>query len=169
MKKGSANSGDAPLSLGDISPHCGESPSNSFPKTFSVKFCPYKALIHKVRIHSLLGAPYTGKINIKSLWKGVRGDSPWDGEMSEGQRGRVPVRENLSSERFSPIKSINFYISTLVTHTGAEILLFILLFDLTVFADFHNVFRLLIFGLYKSLVDILNQFYYLDDGVIDNA
>ena len=104
MKKGSANSGDAPLSLGDISPHCGESPSNSLPKTFSVKFCPYRAL--QVNYEFLLQerAPYMGKIIIKSLWKGVRGDSPWDGEMSEGQRGRVPVRENLSSERFAPIK-----------------------------------------------------------------
>ena len=114
MKKGSANSGDAPLSLGDISPHCGESPSNSLPKTFSVKFCPYRALFTKVIIQSLLGAPYMGKINIKSLWKGVRGDSPWDGEMSEGQRGRVPVRENLSSERFAPIKgTILLYIPQL--------------------------------------------------------
>ena len=49
------------------------SSSNSFPKTFSVKFCPYRALFTKVKTQSLLGAPYMGKINIKSLWKGVRG------------------------------------------------------------------------------------------------
>ena len=41
-----------------------------------------------------------GKINIKSLWKGVRGDSPWDGEMSEGQRGQVPVSETLFQKGF---------------------------------------------------------------------
>ena len=36
------------------------------------------------------------------------GDSPQCGEMSEGQRGAPPSEENLSSERFSPIKNAVF-------------------------------------------------------------
>ena len=57
--------------------------------------------------------PVRGKIWIKSLWKGGSGDdSPWDGEMSEGQRGQVPVRETFPQKGFPPIKSIRYYIRT---------------------------------------------------------
>ena len=44
LRKGSANSG-GPLCPSDISPHCGESSSNSFPKTFSMKFQPDRVRI----------------------------------------------------------------------------------------------------------------------------
>ncbi|HQM01637.1 MAG TPA: hypothetical protein PLH98_13965, partial [Ruminococcus flavefaciens] len=61
----------------------------------------------KVRIsHSLQVRPIMGKNSIKSLWKGGTGDdSPWDGEMSEGQRGQVPVRETFPQKGFPPINT----------------------------------------------------------------
>ena len=62
------------------------------------------------------GAPYSGEFSHKSLWKGGSGDdSPWDGEMSEGQRGQVPVRETFPQKGFHPIVCINFNISIEVT------------------------------------------------------
>ena len=110
--------GTCPLCPSDISPSHGESSSNSFPKTFSAKFCPYRALFNKVKSQSLLGAPYMGKINIKSLWKGVRGQAPHSvGRCHASDRGDRLRQRNLSSERFPPITSINFYISITVRHS----------------------------------------------------
>jgi len=50
--------------------------------------------------------PLRGKILLKVFGKGFGDDSPWDGEMPEGQRGQAPVWWHLSSERFSPDKYI---------------------------------------------------------------
>ena len=50
------------------------------------------------------------KIRIKSLWKGLGGDSPKCGEMSRSDRGDRLRQRNLSSERFPPIITHNTYI-----------------------------------------------------------
>ncbi len=46
-----------------------------------------------------------GKILLKVFGKGFGDDSPWDGEMSEGQRGQVPVRETFPQKGFPPINT----------------------------------------------------------------
>ncbi|MBQ6034931.1 MAG: hypothetical protein IJL33_05485, partial [Ruminococcus sp.] len=48
------------------------------------------------------------KNQLKVFGKGFGGDSPQCGEMYAGQRGAPPSEENLSSERFAPIKSAIF-------------------------------------------------------------
>ena len=49
------------------------SSSNSFPKTFSMKFQPDRVHIpDELDVQNFLDAPYRAEICIKSLWKGVR-------------------------------------------------------------------------------------------------
>uniref|UniRef100_UPI0025E2861D hypothetical protein n=1 Tax=Ruminococcus sp. TaxID=41978 RepID=UPI0025E2861D len=43
---------------------------------------------------------YYRKKSAKSLWKGVRGDSPQCGEMSEGQRGAPPSEGTFPQKGF---------------------------------------------------------------------
>ena len=45
-------------------------PSNSLPKTFSVKFCPYRALINKVKLKVYLERPIWAKLILKVFGKG---------------------------------------------------------------------------------------------------
>ena len=79
--------------------------SRTLPKT--INFSPERALTVILLVFtSFVKRPLRGQNSIKSLWKGVRGDSPQCGEMSEGQRGQAPVWWNLSSERFFPDKYI---------------------------------------------------------------
>ena len=111
LKKGSANSG-GPLCPSDISPLCGESPSNSLPKTvvwfFSQWYYSQVSIIKQQNCRTLLNQIPLRKKRNKSLWKGVRGDSPRGGEMSAKQtEGTDPIRGNLSSERFAPVKSVS--------------------------------------------------------------
>ena len=107
LRKGSANSG-GPLCPSDISPHCGELPSNSLPKTFVWFFSQWynnsgSIINFRFFVFMLVLIPLRKKRN-KSLWKGVRGDSPRGGEMSAKQKeGTDPIRGNLSSERFAPV------------------------------------------------------------------
>ena len=85
LKKGSSDGGASPLSLRDISPHCGESPSNSLPKTFSIKFSPCRALPGYYRIsHFVKSALYGLNSVIKSLEKGF-------GERTFPQKGLSPI------------------------------------------------------------------------------
>ena len=94
FEKGFAQQARSPLSLRDISPHCGESPSNSLPKTSNEKSFN--------RVYD----PIEGFL-VESLWKEVWGDSLRGREMSEGQRVGAPVGRNLSSERFAPVDTYN--------------------------------------------------------------
>jgi len=49
------------------------SSSNSFPKTFSMKFQPHRVHIpDELDVQKFLDAPYGAEICIKSLWKGGR-------------------------------------------------------------------------------------------------
>ncbi len=85
LKKGSSDGGASPLSLRDISPHCGESPSNSLPKTFSIKFSPCRALPGYYRIsHFVKSALHGLNSVIKSLEKGF-------GERTFPQKGFSPI------------------------------------------------------------------------------
>ena len=49
--------------------------SNSFPKTFSMKFQPYRVYPERMKLCGFIRiyTPYRAEICIKSLWKGVRG------------------------------------------------------------------------------------------------
>ena len=59
---------------------------------------------NKVRINSFTwSALYGQNLTLKVLGKEFEDDSPWDGEMSEGQRGQVPVRETLFQKGSSSI------------------------------------------------------------------
>ena len=81
------------------------SSSNSFPKTFSIKFSPNRALSVLLLIFtSCVERPVGAKFSYKVFGKrGLGGDSPQCGEMSRSDRGdRLRQRKNLSSERFSP-------------------------------------------------------------------
>ena len=77
----------------------------TLPKT--INFSPDGALHEKCENqYYYWERPIRGKILLKVFGKGVRGDSPQCGEMSEGQRGQAPVWWNLSSERFFPDKYV---------------------------------------------------------------
>ena len=71
LKKGSANSGGS-LCPSDISPHCGESSSNSFPKTFSIKFPP--DMVHREKLLAfllvLMCAPCMAEILVLKVFAG---------------------------------------------------------------------------------------------------
>ena len=81
------------------------SSSNSFPKTFSIKFSPNRALSVLLLIFTFcVERPVGAKFSYKVFGKrGLGGDSPQCGEMSRSDRGdRLRQRKNLSSERFFP-------------------------------------------------------------------
>ena len=81
------------------------SSSNSFPKTFSIKFSPNRVLSVLLLIFtSCVERPVGAKFSYKVFGKrGLGGDSPQCGEMSRSDRGdRLRQRKNLSSERFFP-------------------------------------------------------------------
>ncbi|MBQ6170311.1 MAG: hypothetical protein IJK30_10200, partial [Ruminococcus sp.] len=78
------------------------SSSNFFPKTFSIKFSPNRALSVLLLIFtSCAERPVGAKFSYKVFGKrGLGGDSPQCGEMSRSDRGdRLRQRKNLSSER----------------------------------------------------------------------
>ena len=55
---------------------------------------------YQVKIKIYFERHIRAKFGLKVFGKGFGDDSPWDGEMSEGQRGQVPVRENLFQKGF---------------------------------------------------------------------
>ena len=80
------------------------SPSNSLPKTFSIKFSPYRALHKMWKPVIYWERPVWAKFSYKVFGKGVRGDSPQCGEMSRSDRGaRLRQRRTFPQKGFSPI------------------------------------------------------------------
>ena len=77
--------------------------SNSFPKTFSIKFSPVRALSVLLLIFtSCVERPVRAKFSYKVSGKGVRGDSPQCGEMSRSAGICHAVTEGRASVRGEP-------------------------------------------------------------------
>jgi len=85
------------------------SSSNSFPKTFSIKFSPVRALSVLLLIFtSCVERPVGAKFSYKVFGKGARGDSPQCGEMSRSDRGaRLRQRRTFPQKGLSPIITHN--------------------------------------------------------------
>ena len=60
-----------------------------------LKFSPYRALLVNFDVYLIEERPIRAKYVLKVFGKAFGDYSPWDGEMSEGQRGQVPVRETF--------------------------------------------------------------------------
>ena len=79
-------------------------PQTPFLKLSALNLAPTERASQNVKISNNTESALSGLNSvIKSLEKGVWGDSPQCGEMSRSDRGdRLRQRKNLSSERFSP-------------------------------------------------------------------
>ena len=81
--------------------HSGKSFFPNFSQKPSVfKFFPDRALKEAMPFYQLYKRPVRKKFRSKVFGKGFGGNSPWDGEMSEGQGGHAAVSGTFPQKGF---------------------------------------------------------------------